>query len=225
MAGKAIDVTIAGGPVTFARAINRRSSWVQDLERGTARVMEDEMRALEQLVVDDVEARVSALYKPRNSKYRRRVKGERHLHGSFRCQFQNEGFPTSLLLWSEARDQKVNALNYGARPHTITGEKGKHGMLWFPKVGFGESSASAARRRGRAVRGGAGGGGRPTPRLAAPRRFYQSTGAGPQASGKRPLVKTKEVQHPGIAPSYFMELALENSVERVLRKQVRLPRT
>lgn len=225
MAGRAIDVTIKGGPVTFARSINRRSTWVQDIERGARKDMEAQMRALEQAVVNDVEARVKALYKPRRDAERRRYPGERHLHGSFRCQFQDEGFPTALLLWSEARDEKVNALNYGARPHTITGENGKDGMLWFPRRGIGQSGASIAMRRKRAVRGGAGGGGRPTPRIAAPRRFFQSPGAGAQASGKRPLVKTKEVTHPGIAPSYFMELALEQGVERVLRKRVRLPRT
>ena len=225
MAGRAIDVTIKGGPVTFARSVNRRSTWVKDLEAGTAKRMQKQMEKLEQDVVNDVEARVAALYQPRNDARRRRVKGELHLHGSFRCQFEHDGFPTSLRLWSVARDEKVNALNYGASPHRIRGGKGKDGMLWFPRRGIGESGASSAQRRGRAVRGGPGGGGVPTPRLPAPRRFFTSPGAGAQASGKRPLVKTREVQHPGIAPSYFMELALENGVEMVLRKRVRLPRT
>ena len=186
------------------------------------RKMQTAMRKLEQEVVNDVEARVDALYKPRNDKRRRRYPGELHLHGSFRCQFQGDEFPTALLLWSEARDEKVNALNYGSNPHKIPGNegsKGKDGMLWFPRRGIGESGALMARKGRRAVRTA------PGTRISAPRRFFQSPGAGAQASGKRPLVKTKEVQHPGIAPSYFMEIALEQGVERVLRKRVRLPRT
>jgi hypothetical protein len=219
MPGRSVDVTIKGGPVTFARAINRRSSWVQDLEAGTYKRMQTAMERVEQQVVNDVEARVAQLYKRRTDARRRRYPSERHLHGSFRCQFEHDGFPTSLRLWSEARDEKVNALNYGSNPHTITGKNGQGGLLWFPRRGLGQSGASMAKRGRRAVRTA------PGTRIAAPRRFFESAGAGAQASGKRPLVKIKEVQHPGIAPSYFMEIALEQGVERVLRKRVRLPRT
>lgn len=220
MPGRAIDVTIKDGPQTFVREINRRSEFAKQVEAATkkkSKAMLDFMAAtVEQLV----EAEVSKLYQRREGF--RHKKGQEHLHGSFSCTIDQTKFPMKVTLTSTANPAQVAALNYGARPHGIDA---KTKPLLFPVVGLGQSITSARVRRGVQTRAAPPTAGRPSPRVGVPKRFAASPFAGEQAanvSGAR--VKTGHVDHPGVVASYFMEIALEQGVERVLRKRVKLPR-
>lgn len=204
------------GKAGFVRKLNSRSSWSQEIAAATKRKMNAELRRIETEVVDEVERRVSQLYQPRTDPQRRKGENDVHLHGSFRAEWQGSTFPLTLRLWSEADDAKVMALNYGANQHEIRPRE-SGGWLWLPRAGLGQSFAALRRSQGRPVRAA------PGQRLPAHSRFIQSPAAGVQARAGS-LTKKRSVQHPGIQASYFMELALEVVVERVLRHRVRLPR-
>jgi len=184
-----------------------------------------QVRPMLQAVADDAAMRanayVEANYQRRTDDVRRRDPSAPHLHGSFTGTVEGTEFPITIALRSSAPDVVVHSLNSGARAHTIRARNAPH--LRFPAEGVGASAGyfQANLRKGvRRVRGTRQGG----QRVPRPQRFSASPAASAQASSGKPLIKTLEVNHPGIAPSYFMELAVEGAVRTALRASVRLAR-
>jgi len=213
-------------PGTFTRTLGPESSFAKNVKRAGAAKVGDKIDLIGQAAVDDAERRIAELYQFRGDERRRRYKGAAHLAGSMRFDVEgsSEGkyptFPFTIYLFSDAPTEAVNALNFGANPHKITPSKGK--MLVFPKRGLGMSvpySMSQQRKElQRPIRAA------PGERLGKPRRFSKSAGARRQARRSGDMVRTFEVKHPGIQPSYFMEQSLETAVDKVLRQRVKLPR-
>lgn len=209
-------------PANFSRLINSRSAFASQIAEVSHQKASGTMRAIANAAVQEAETRARQLYKPRqdsDKKNRRRYPNAPHLHTSFKCEISGsrKAWPIVITLSSDAPAAAINALNRGSKPHVIS--PGRKGVLYFPRTGLMQSYSFQRTARGTATRLSG------LDRLAAPKRFLTSSAANAQARPKGAFVRTFEpVHHPGISASYFMELAVERAVERVLRKTVRLPR-
>lgn len=127
-----------------------------------------------------------------------RRKGGRHLLGSYRHRVVWDGvdFPVRLELFSLADPAKVNALESGADPHTITPVNAV--WLVFPKAGGRTTSIGALGDI----------------KFSGVRQPRQAYGGGAKA-------RVKEVHHPGNLPHNMMRRALDRAVdERLARARV-----
>ncbi len=131
----------------------------------------------------------------------RRRKGTRHLAGSISVNAVTSegGFPIKLVASSGAPKAKVNALEFGSRPHPIVARNAP--FLVFPSV---KGSAAERGLGGKSV-------------FLEPTFSRPTSRARAAASAYQPIVKTKSVNHPGTKPYHFMQRALERVVRRRLR--------
>lgn len=121
------------GNSTFARAIADAAS--EEIARQAQQVADDAVRRANDLV--------SKLYVTDRAGSRRRP--GRHLLGSFRgvvTLHPGARIPIEITLRSSAPGVKVNSLNSGSSPHTITGHGGP---LGFPGSSAGSTARSNAR--------------------------------------------------------------------------------
>lgn len=217
-----------GAKTVFSRGLRGESAFAEKVKRAAGK----KMQPMVQKVADDAVIRAE-LYISENYQSRdgwRHKKGKIHLHGSIRGRAVgttnsrgNEGFPFTVEIYSLADARMVNALNSGSPPHKI-GPRPGGGFLYMPRKGLGQSYPFYKKSKGRPVKARqVNRQGRPL-RIKAAERHKVSPAAAFQARATSTMNRTKIVQHPGIAPSYFMELSVERAVEVALRKTVRMQR-
>lgn len=211
-----VTVGIKGGLAHFTRQMGPNSALARSLDKQAAASLLPGLEATAEDARQRAEDYAAKNYQRRSGDRKNTRIDQTPLHGSMRARVvsvnREGGMPARIELWSEADPRKVHSLNSGAKAHEISARDAP--MLVFP--------ATTSRFRPR----GAGLGARQgTTRVARTRRFRTAGGAGAaNARSGGPLVKKQSVQHPGIKPSYFMELAVEGAVNAKLRKQVRLTR-
>ena len=220
MPGRAVQIGLPDGPSAFARKLNARSDWNAELQAKGRRAVANELNKVAAYVVQQADAQVMKHYEQRTGW---RHKGGPHLLGSFSCTVDLVSTPMQVVLKSSADGNKVNALNYGSRPHIISVGTAKKRLV-FPMFGSRSSPAFHRAKNNYPIRGGVPKHGRPTPRLTGKWRAEKSPFAAAQASPKGRTLGAPVVNHPGNQPTYFMEIALEQAVEMVLRKRAHLQR-
>lgn len=177
------------------RSLTSNSAFGRQIEQLSARRI---ARALDS-IGDDAVRRCDQIVSAElvNDRIPERRKPGRHLLGSFRYEviWDGRSLPVSLKLYSLADPGKVNALERGADPHTITASN----ALWltFPRTA--RSTWTGA--LGDIKFSGIG----PTQRQ-----------QGYRGSGKS-MTKIKSVEHPGNLPYSFMERALNAAMRDRLR--------
>lgn len=185
--------------VRVVRSLGSTSQFMRAARRKgateTARRLEAVARASEQ-AFDEIVGNEFA-----NDRDPSRRKTGRHLVGSSHAEilWDSDDFPVEIQISSLAESGKVNALNSGADPHPIYGSP----WLVFPvaeKRKTGASNKSSARGVNRA----------------------RSKRAGSRRAN--PTVRTDMVDHPGNAPHYFLQRALERAVNAAYAKAIRLKR-
>lgn len=131
-----------------------------------------------------------------------RRRGGRHLLGSSYGKVQantTSGKIGTVEFGSNAPGKKLGALNYGSPPHSIDGD------LVFPVA----QRWSKGGRKARVI----------TKQTFTPRQnAYLKNGAGSKT------VSTDHVDHPGNAPHYMLQRALEFAVRSVFRQTINLKR-
>ncbi len=208
-----------GGEARCVISMSAQSKIAKSLADASARRMKEQLGRIGADAVEIAEASALRLYQPRPADRRNKATAGVPLHGSFRSKVEEHGgrgFPLRVVLYSEAAPVKVHSLNSGAAPHIITPSRQ---FLKFPGSearyqGFGRGGKRTLRTM-QARQG--------VSRVPSSQRFTQHSDAASYLGGV--MVKARKVNHPGIAPSYFMELALERAFEHATRRQVTLDRS
>lgn len=214
-----------GGKARVTLSMSARSALARDIEASALIAARAMLHSVAEDARERAERAAERLYQPRPDNRKNQATAGTPLHGSFRSEvitsFDDEGrfcFPVRIRLWSEAADVKVHSLNSGAKPHVITARNVP--WLKFPlsasrSITLNRSGVRRTNQTsGRRVAG---------TRVARTRRFSPHHDRESYLGGGA-WTKVKKVNHPGIKPSYFMELAVEAAVEAGMRRQVKLAR-
>jgi len=200
--------TSRNSPAEFQRVLGARSKFAQDaIKRGAVQARK-RVEKIGEEAVREVESRVDELYERRSD--HRHKKDAVPLHGSFYYEITSGGttsrgnptFPFTVVLKSDADAAHVMSLNRGSRPHKIEARDG--GFLVIPRYGLGESIPYQWGKRPKRLQkawltGAPWRDGKPTQHNKTASAIAMAT------PGKR--FPIREVNHPGIRASYFIEYA------------------
>lgn len=189
----------------ITRRLNSNSAFAHQMEGVAARRLAKALDAIGEEAVrrcDDIVAKELV-----NDRIPERRRPGRHLLGSFRHEVIWDGrtLPVTIRLYSLADSAKVNAMERGADPHTITAVNAV--WLTFPRQAVGKRATSPgalgdtkfSTKRGK-------------PQIQQGYRG-QSTGAA--------MTKVKSVNHPGNLPHSMMKIALNGAINERLQSALR----